>query len=143
MDPYVHMCNRCSRHEYHIRTRQDDLFFCTIEDHFFEIDFTADRIEFISIYDILYLQRKEASVMAGLRFQTASEHCGSWPNGTKLSSITLPYLGFACLSAWSGSSQVSLGSRVTGWGSIHFDRIVRRLPMARIPLTIDEKTAFD
>ena len=35
------------------------------------------------------------------------------PNGIKLSSNTLPYQCFVCLSAWSGLSQASLGSRVT------------------------------
>jgi hypothetical protein len=43
------------------------------------------------------------------------------PNGMKLSSNTLLYQGFACLSAWSGSPQASWGQRVTAWGSIYFD----------------------
>jgi hypothetical protein len=56
--------------------------------------------------------------------------CGQEPNGMKLSSNILPYQGFACLSAWSGSLQASLGQRVTAWGSIHGDRVARRLPKA-------------
>ena len=55
---------------------------------------------------------------------------GSWPNGMKLSANMLPYQGVACLSAWSGSLQASLGQRVTAWGSIHVDRAARRLPKA-------------
>ena len=72
-----------------------------------------------------------------------NQHKYHEPNGIKLSSNTLPYQCFACLSAWSGSPQASLGQHVTAWGSIHFDRVARRLPRARIPLTIDKKMAFD
>jgi hypothetical protein len=54
--------------------------------------------------------------------------CGQEPNGMKLSSTTLPYQDFACLSSRSGSLQVSLGQRVTAWGSIHLDRVARKLP---------------
>jgi Domain of unknown function (DUF4277) len=55
---------------------------------------------------------------------------GSWPNGMKLSSKTLPYQDFAGLSAWSGSPQASVGQCVTAWGSIHSDRVAGRLPRA-------------
>jgi hypothetical protein len=64
-------------------------------------------------------------------------------NGIKLSSNTLLYQCFACLSVWSGSPQASLGQRVTAWDSINFDRAARRLPRRRLPLTIDKKRAFD
>ncbi len=67
---------------------------------------------------------------------------GSWANGIKLNSDILLYQGFMCFSAWSGSPQASLGPRVTAWGSIHGDRVIRRLPRARIPLTMDQNMAF-
>jgi hypothetical protein len=57
-------------------------------------------------------------------------HLGPYPNGMKLSSNILPYQCFACVSAWSGSRQASLGQRVTAWGSIHVDQVARRLPKA-------------
>jgi hypothetical protein len=36
-----------------------------------------------------------------------------------------------------------VGSRETAWDSIHFERIARRVPRARIPLTIDKEMAGD
>jgi hypothetical protein len=68
---------------------------------------------------------------------------GSWPNGMKLSFYTLPYQGFACLSAWWSAPQTRLGHRVATRSSIHFDRAARRLPRVRIPLIIDKKMAFN
>jgi hypothetical protein len=49
------------------------------------------------------------------------DYMGSCPNGMKLSSNTLLYEGFACLSAWSWSPQARWGQRVTVWDSIYFD----------------------
>ena len=51
-------------------------------------------------------------------------------NGMMLSANILPYQYVAYLSAWSGSLQVNLGQRVTASGSIHLDRVARRLPKA-------------
>jgi len=82
---------------------------------------------------------KRGETSKGPRFTKYAQE----PNGMKLSSNTLLYQCFACLSAWSGPPQASLGQRVTSWDSIYFDRAARRLPRGRIPLTIDKKRAFD
>jgi hypothetical protein len=70
-------------------------------------------------------------------------HHGSWPNGMKLSSNTLLYQCFACLSARSESPQASWGQRVTAWDSIFFDRAARKPTPRRPPLMLDKKRAFD
>jgi hypothetical protein len=88
---------------------------------------------FVSVGEIAW---SEANLIRGTEI-------GSGPNGIKLSSTTLLYQCFACLSVWSGSPQVSLGQHVTARDSIYFDRATRRLPRGRSHATIDKKRDFD
>ena len=81
--------------------------------------------------------------LSNLRKNFFAAFLGSYANGIKLSSNTLLYQDFACLSAWSGLPRASWGQYVTAWDSIYFDRAARRSTLEGICLTIDKKRTFD